>query len=194
MNATRIHPLNANALLSLVVDLDLQPHRIVPWDRAFTQAYKGKVDVLVSYDAEVASEGVSLELPCVVKLKRVLPRPKKNEIRFNRTNLLLRDGYRCVYCPNGEPIPAAKLTLDHVIPRSQWTGPIEKMTDWENIVACCLPCNQRKRDRTPKQAGMRLLRRPFIPTWLPRKPLIVGANPPALWLPYLGALELARVA
>ena len=34
---------------------------------------------------------------------------------------------------------------------------------WENIVACCKECNQFKADRTPKEAGMKLLRRPFRP-------------------------------
>ena len=34
---------------------------------------------------------------------------------------------------------------------------------WENIVACCKECNQFKADKTPKEAGMKLLRRPFRP-------------------------------
>ncbi len=34
---------------------------------------------------------------------------------------------------------------------------------WENIVACCKECNQYKADRTPKEAGMKLLRRPARP-------------------------------
>ena len=34
---------------------------------------------------------------------------------------------------------------------------------WENIVTCCKECNQFKADKTPKEAGMKLLRRPFRP-------------------------------
>ena len=32
---------------------------------------------------------------------------------------------------------------------------------WENLVACCFPCNNRKGDRTPQEAGMPLARRPM---------------------------------
>lgn len=193
MNTTRL-TLNPRSLLSLVVDVNEQPHRIVPWARAFTQAYKGKVEVLASYDAEVASEGVSLELPCVVKLRRVLPRPKSGEIRFNRSNVYLRDGFRCAYCPGAVPRSAGELTFDHVTPRSQWRGPPDEMTSWLNIVTACWDCNQRKRNRTPQAAGMRLLRKPFRPASLPRKPLLMPSHVPALWVPYLGAFELAHVA
>ena len=48
-----------------------------------------------------------------------------------------------------------ELTLDHVIPRSR-----AGETTWENLVACCHPCNNRKGSRTPEEAGMRLARAP----------------------------------
>lgn len=31
---------------------------------------------------------------------------------------------------------------------------------WENLVACCYPCNNKKGDRTPDEAGMTLLKKP----------------------------------
>jgi CRISPR/Cas system Type II protein with McrA/HNH and RuvC-like nuclease domain len=54
------------------------------------------------------------------------------------------------------------LNLDHVVPRQQ-DGP----TSWENIVCSCVPCNSRKSNRTPEQAGMQLVRKPRKPRWHP---------------------------
>ncbi len=49
--------------------------------------------------------------------------------------------------------------MDHLAPKSRGGA-----DSWLNTVAACAECNQRKADRTPEQAGMRLLRRPFEPT------------------------------
>jgi 5-methylcytosine-specific restriction endonuclease McrA len=37
---------------------------------------------------------------------------------------------------------------------------------WENVVSACFPCNSRKRNRTPQQAGMPLLAVPYRPSWI----------------------------
>ena len=191
MNVTR---LVLNNLQALVVDLSEAPHRIVPWERAFTQAYKGKVDVLASYAATVASEGVRLELPSVVKLRRKLPKVRGNALRFNPANVYLRDGYKCVYCPRPVMLPPSKLTRDHVIPKSRWTGPPELMTDWENVVTACWECNQKKRNRTPEEAGMALRHRPIKPASLPTwRPFFVPENAPESWAPWLEGLPGAEV-
>ena len=66
----------------------------------------------------------------------------------------------CQYC--GEKFDTRDLNLDHVIPR-QHNGP----TTWENIVCSCIPCNSRKSNKTPEQAGMNLIRQPRKPHWHP---------------------------
>jgi hypothetical protein len=55
---------------------------------------------------------------------------------------------------------------------------------WENVIAACRPCNLRKRDRTPEEAGMRLHSHPRAPRELS---WIVFAVPrvPEEWKPYL---------
>ena len=57
-----------------------------------------------------------------------------------------RDGGLCRYCN------IVADSIDHVLPRRQGGG-----NEPENLVACCLPCNKRKRNRTPEQANMALL-------------------------------------
>lgn len=65
-----------------------------------------------------------------------------------------RDGHKCAYCGRGD-LP---LTIDHVIPKSK--GGDES---WENLVAACLPCNNRKGDRSPEEAHMQLRIRAYTP-------------------------------
>ena len=72
---------------------------------------------------------------------------------LSRKNILLRDRNTCQFC--GRVFPAAELTLDHVVPRSRGGR-----SSWENLVACCYQCNNRKGDRTPEEAGIKLVRRP----------------------------------
>jgi 5-methylcytosine-specific restriction endonuclease McrA len=72
---------------------------------------------------------------------------------LSRKNILLRDRNTCQFC--GHVFSSSDLTLDHVVPRSRGGS-----TSWDNLVACCHRCNNIKGDRTPEEAGLRLLRRP----------------------------------
>jgi 5-methylcytosine-specific restriction endonuclease McrA len=73
---------------------------------------------------------------------------------WSRQGVMNRDGHRCGYC-HGEAT-----TIDHVNPRSRGGK-----NSWANTVAACGSCNQRKGDRTPAEAGMRLRVEPAAPTW-----------------------------
>jgi len=137
----------------------MAPHKVIPWQRAIVLSFLGKVEVVAEYDEVVRSPSVALRAPAVVRMRRAHV-PHKTAIRFCRANVFRRDELACQYC--GEILPARSLTFDHVVPRSHGGR-----TDWENIVTCCRACNDRKRDRTPDEAGMKLLRRPVKPTWLP---------------------------
>jgi 5-methylcytosine-specific restriction endonuclease McrA len=67
---------------------------------------------------------------------------------------LRRDHYQCQY----EGCSRKATTVDHVIPLCQGGA-----TSWQNLVGCCLACNQAKGGRTPDQAGMVLKRQPKGP-------------------------------
>lgn len=72
---------------------------------------------------------------------------------WTRQGLLLRDRHRCAYCGGRAD------TVDHVLPASRGG-----QDAWENTVAACRSCNGRKGNRTPVEAGMRLLCDPRVPT------------------------------
>jgi len=79
---------------------------------------------------------------------------------FTRRNLFRRDQSTCQYC--GTRPHAVDLSIDHVVPRA-----LGGRSSWENCVLSCKSCNHRKRNRTPAQAGMALLRKPEKPRWSP---------------------------
>jgi 5-methylcytosine-specific restriction endonuclease McrA len=102
--------------------------------------------------AEVHSAAASMKIPSVIRLLAYRHIPQQTRA-LSRKNILLRDRNTCQFC--GRIFPAGDLTLDHVMPRSRGGH-----STWENLVACCYTCNNRKGDRTPEEAGLRLQRRP----------------------------------
>ena len=91
-------------------------------------------------------------MPSVIRLLEYRRIPHQTRA-LSRKNILIRDRNTCQYCTR--VLPAAELTLDHVMPRSRGGE-----SNWENLVACCHRCNNRKGSRLPDEAGMRLMRAP----------------------------------
>lgn len=72
---------------------------------------------------------------------------------WTKRGVLIRDRRTCTYCGQHAT------TVDHLLPQSRG-GP----NSWLNTIAACSPCNMRKADRTPREAGMELRFEPFVPT------------------------------
>lgn len=170
---------------ALVLNASFEPLHIVSWQRAIQLLFQGKVEVIEEYDQEIRTVRLTMKIPAVLRLIQYIPlKKKKNVIRFSRTNIFLRDGYTCQYC--AKKFIKTNLTLDHVIPVVQ-NGP----KSWENIVTACKPCNQRKGGRTPSEAGMRLIRKPRYPEWLPASSISLGfSKSPERWKIYLNVSRL----
>ncbi|MCC6874311.1 MAG: HNH endonuclease [Sandaracinaceae bacterium] len=160
---------------TLILNQAYMPHRVVRWQTAVSMFFTGKVEVVEEYEELIRSVSLTVRMPAVVRLVR-RGRHSEPKIRFSRGNVLLRDGYTCQYCR--AVLPSHELTFDHVVPRSQGGR-----TSWENIVACCRPCNALKGNRTPQQAGMKLLATPERPRALPfkLKQLRLARPMPDLW-------------
>jgi len=160
---------------TLVLDQGYQPHQVISWQRAIGMIFNGKVEVVEEYDEDIRSVSITIKMPAVVRILRRL-RGRKRAVKFSRMNVATRDGFRCQYC--GEQHPLSRLNYDHVVPRAQGGR-----TTWKNIVMACYGCNERKRDRTPVQAGMRLRKTPIKPNWLPMFAFRVdiGSDIPEAW-------------
>lgn len=162
----------------LFLDAEWRPLRIEPWQRAIADLFLGKVEV-IEYSRDRTIQGVSrtYPLPSVVRVLRRFRRDRLR-IKFSRVNIYARDGFRCQYC--GERFMTEDLTFDHVVPRSRGGR-----TSWDNVVACCIGCNKAKADRTPAEAGLRLLSRPRKPAYLPAVTVRMNvADVPPEWRAY----------
>lgn len=182
-------------LRTLVLNSDYIPLSIVHWKKAAKRVFGDDPPVVVEYyDVSFKdTKGREYYVPAIVANSTHVKRNYK-KVSFSRKNILKRDGYRCQYCT--EKFKANELTIDHVVPRSMWTG-TDTPTCWHNLVACCYACNNKKRNRTPEQANMplkKVVNGVVVPYNRPKRPnyvdLVLGAsgvsidNLPAEWHPY----------
>lgn len=169
----------------LVLNHAWQPLRRVSWQTAFGWVFTGRAEVIESYaDRQISSAHSSWPMPSIVRFLRKVTRFFRQVIKFNRRNVWLRDRGRCQYCQVA--VSSNEFTYDHIVPRSRGGG-----TRWENIVVCCLPCNQRKANRTPAEVGMRLVSPAERPRRLPGPTdttLAWREGMPASWRDYFGSV------
>jgi len=163
---------------TLVLSQGFEPVNIISWKQAITLLFLGKVEVIEEYDRDIKTTSLVIKIPAVVRLLSVLRRHKK-PVKFSRINIYGRDKYTCQYCGTKKPI--SDLTYDHVVPRAQGGK-----TTWTNIATCCEDCNRRKANRTPLQAGMRLLKTPVQPVSMSVLVVTVSRESvPDAWRDYL---------
>lgn len=97
-----------------------------------------------------------IKLPIVITLGKY-DKVHRKSMRLTKQNIYRRDKYVCQY--TGKRLSAAEADLDHIIPRSQGGR-----NSWNNLVVCSKEVNRVKADRTPEEAGLRLIKRPQKPT------------------------------
>jgi 5-methylcytosine-specific restriction endonuclease McrA len=139
---------------TLVLNASFEPLSTVSLRRAVVLVMQDKAVVEQAHPGlRIRAKDVDVPLPQVIRLCRYVRVPFRQRAPWSRRGVLVRDRHRCAYCGR------RATTVDHVQPRSRGGG-----DTWLNTVAACAEDNQRKADRTPEQAGMRLLVRPFEPT------------------------------
>ena len=146
-------------ILKLNADYNLLD--LISFKRALSLFVSGKINIVKEDETRpVVHPSLDIRPPLIVVLREYRNVPFKR-IRLNRRNVLARDEYICQYCGCnlGKGHPA---TIDHIVPKNK-TSSGKKENHWLNLVACCSKCNNRKGDRTPNEAGMKLLRKPFVP-------------------------------
>jgi 5-methylcytosine-specific restriction endonuclease McrA len=138
----------------LVLNATFEPINVCTVRRAVVLLLKEKAEVLEHGSWELHSETTTIARPLVIRLVSYVRVPRDAHRRkITRRAVFARDNWTCQYCGT-----RTNLTVDHVIPRSKGGG-----SHWENIVASCAPCNRRKGDRTPGQAGMHPRHAPRVP-------------------------------
>jgi 5-methylcytosine-specific restriction endonuclease McrA len=136
----------------LVLNASYEPINICAARRALVLVLKGVASAEEHTQDQLVSARRKMALPSVIRLLEYRRIPQQARA-LSRKNILMRDRYACQYCHKSGN--SAQLTLDHVLPRSRGGE-----STWENLVACCHTCNNRKGSRTPEEAGMKLARAP----------------------------------
>jgi len=142
-------------MFTLKLDASYRPVDVIDSIEALVMCIVGRAMSLEFYEEEIHSPNKTFKLPAVIVIFNIV-KQMKFEPKCSRRNILIRDNYTCQYC--AERFTANVLTLDHVLPRSR--GGKET---WKNLVTACKKCNQEKANRTPKEASMRLLKKPEMP-------------------------------
>jgi 5-methylcytosine-specific restriction endonuclease McrA len=137
----------------LVLNADLGPLHRVSLRHAIRMLCRQVAEV---HEAEPDIRLGVYPLPRVVRLIRyVVTRWRyTGGPAWSRSGVIARDNGTCAYCGGHAT------TVDHVLPRSRGGK-----NSWTNTVAACGGCNQRKGDRTPVEAGMRMRYEPTAPSW-----------------------------
>jgi 5-methylcytosine-specific restriction endonuclease McrA len=153
----------------LILNRNLYAIQVASWERALTLLYLDRACVVDeeyrTYDFRdwlelsqavgaspagfIHTPTLKVAIPEVIALK-FFDKVPKQQVPFTRRNIYHHYNYRCCYCD--KHLPTSELNLDHVVPRSRGGA-----TDWTNIVTSCIPCNLKKGDRLPQEAGMKLL-------------------------------------
>ncbi|MHB8853010.1 MAG: HNH endonuclease, partial [Ignavibacteriaceae bacterium] len=159
----------------LILNQSYEPLTVCNIKKAIVLIYLGKAELVVQDKRkELRSVSKTFPWPSIIRLSQFITLPYKRVV-LTRKNILRRDEYKCSYCGRGD-LP---LTIDHVVPKSK--GGIDS---WDNLVCACTFCNNKKGDRTPVEANMILLNRPFKPSHIMFIKNVVGKLDEN-WKPYL---------
>src|SRR5260370_7330798 len=99
-------------------------------------------------DHYVVTPSRNILIPHVIQLL-VFDRLPRQEVKFSRGNIYLRDSNRCQYC--GRKYSSSELSLDHVVPISRGGK-----STWENVFCACLPSHSRHANTLPAKSDLPL--------------------------------------
>lgn len=147
----------------IILNASHEPLAIVSAQRGLVLHLEGKVHILDQAPGKMfRSVRAEFPIPIKVILKEYIPTGSRyyRRAHLNNQNLFMRDNHTCQYCGRHKrQLPKKmRLTRDHVFPQSRGGANL-----WENVVTACGKCNHHKANRTPQEAGLKLLDKPRIP-------------------------------
>jgi 5-methylcytosine-specific restriction endonuclease McrA len=149
---------------------EAQALRPVRWDEWITLPVRAQ-------DHAVRTAHGAIRVPTVIIAVNYARVPKRRP-KLCARSIRERDGNRCQY--TGRLLHPDEGSLDHVVPRSRGGR-----DSWENLVWSARDVNQRKADRLPHEAGLKLLAEPRAPRELPASAFIRNAHNVAEWKLFL---------
>ncbi len=145
--------LNPLAEPVLILNANFEPLHVSNTRRALGLILSGKAEVIINGRGTIHTSHTTFGIPSIIRLSYMIKRPRP-KINLSKKEILRRDHHTCQYCGK----KSHDLTIDHVKPKHAGGA-----HSWVNVVAACGPCNRKKGGRTPTQAHMPLVRKPFEP-------------------------------
>jgi 5-methylcytosine-specific restriction endonuclease McrA len=148
----------------LALNASFEPLTLIPAKRAIRLVLDNKAEIIEADGRRTfRSERAAYPVPTVIRLVRFVHVPRRFRRQVTNTFLFARDEYTCQYCGKHRAALRGRqyLTRDHILPQSRGGG-----NTWKNVVAACSPCNNRKANRLPSEAGMKLRTRPREPNYV----------------------------
>lgn len=140
----------------IVLNADYSFLNTVSWKKSFKLISKEKAKVVKWADQCIhTATGQVCKIPAVLKLIKFIRTIYRTRVPFSKKNVYIRDGYMCVYC--GEK--KIRLTLDHIVPKARGGK-----STFENCVAACRECNNKKGDKLCREVKMFPKKKPYQPT------------------------------
>lgn len=159
----------------LLLNQNYEPLTILKLRRAITLLFLNKVDLIENEERKfIHSVSLRFPFPSVVRLKYFI-KIKRKEIPLTKRNIIKRDSHQC----QDRAKKIGVMTADHIIPKA-----VGGDDSWENLVCACLECNNKKGNRMPPAAGMKLIRKPKRPNYFTFVLHELG-YPNAKWRPFL---------
>jgi 5-methylcytosine-specific restriction endonuclease McrA len=158
---------------ALLLNATFEPLCVVPLRRAVILVLSQKAVVVEHGAGEYHSERLNVTLPSVIRLTRYVKVPYRTTVPLSRKAVIARDGGHCAYCEGHAT------TVDHVLPRSRGGEHV-----WENVVAACGRCNNRKAHHTLSELNWHLRAQPYAPKGTAWVIIAIGRVEPS-WQPFL---------
>lgn len=137
---------------TLLINANYEPLTFLNERRVFRFLALEKVEPLSYWDEVFLMNGSFHYFPSILRLKSQIHQKAKYPA-FSKENVTRRDKSSCQFC--GIKLSPNQVTIDHVIPKSRGGG-----NNFYNCVVSCFDCNNKKRNLTPEEAGMKLLKKP----------------------------------
>jgi 5-methylcytosine-specific restriction endonuclease McrA len=156
---------------ALALDMDRDKNMVpVDWDRWLELPVR-------DFDWSVGAQRGAVRVPKVILAVNYSKVPMRHP-KFSYQAIRDRDQGRCQY--TGRKLGRDEGNIDHIVPRSKGGN-----TSWTNCVLSCKRVNNRKGDRTPREAGLRLMKTPDAPRVMPMTLFLRNVHRIPEWEPFL---------